>query len=235
MTGRRARPGSIVRCRKRRYPRIASTICPRHAGRVGAHRAENPRMRGWVVLLWAVLATIVLIAVGIFGTLIASGRVVLFPTPVADRPRRCRTSTAVVDTTYDGPRPQRDARGGPRHADEGRRSSPRAGRRTPCSPSEAGSTTSPRRRSTTRSPEDEAAARGLARGHRRRGGRAERRLPAGRRPEHRGCRREPAQQLVVVVGLDRTATPPSPSRHSLSPVRRSVSAGKHFACMRVNS
>ena len=43
--------------------------------RVGAHRAENPRMRGWVVLLWAALATVVLIAVGIFGTLIASGQI----------------------------------------------------------------------------------------------------------------------------------------------------------------
>ena len=49
--------------------------------RVGAHRAENPRMRGWVVLLWAALATVVLIAIGIFGTLLASGRIDFAPTP----------------------------------------------------------------------------------------------------------------------------------------------------------
>jgi hypothetical protein len=68
-------------------------------GRVGAHRAENPRMRGWVVLLWAVLATIVLIAVGIFGTLIASGRIELFPTPApAATPQA--TVAPVLDTTY---------------------------------------------------------------------------------------------------------------------------------------
>ncbi len=57
-------------------------------------------MRGWVVLLWAVLATIVLITVGIFGTLLMTGRVVLIPTPeptVAPLP----VVTPVVDTTYD--------------------------------------------------------------------------------------------------------------------------------------
>lgn len=57
-------------------------------------------MRAWVVLLWAVLATIVLIAVGIFGTLLMTGRVVLFPTPeptAAPLP----VVTPVVDTTYD--------------------------------------------------------------------------------------------------------------------------------------
>jgi len=57
-------------------------------------------MRGWVVFLWAFLATVVLVAVGIFGTLIVSGRVVLFPTPaptVAPLP----IVTPVVDTTYD--------------------------------------------------------------------------------------------------------------------------------------
>ena len=67
--------------------------------RVGAHRAENPRMRGWVVLLWAALATVVLIAAGIFGTLIASGRIELAPTPtptVSAAPE----VTPVKDTTY---------------------------------------------------------------------------------------------------------------------------------------
>jgi hypothetical protein len=73
---------------------------PVDAGRVGAHRAENPRMRGWVVLLWAALATVVLIALGIFGTLLLSGRIVLFPAPeptVAPLP----IVTPVVDTTYE--------------------------------------------------------------------------------------------------------------------------------------
>ena len=38
-------------------------------------------MRPGVVALWALAVTIVLVAVGIFGSLIASGRVTLFPTP----------------------------------------------------------------------------------------------------------------------------------------------------------
>ncbi len=56
-------------------------------------------MRGWVVLLWAALATIVLIAVGIFGTLLASGRIELFPTPA---PTAAPTAevTPVLDTSY---------------------------------------------------------------------------------------------------------------------------------------
>ena len=56
-------------------------------------------MRGWVVLLWAVLATIVLVAVGIFGTLIASGRITLVPeaTPVVT-PQE--TVAPVIDPSY---------------------------------------------------------------------------------------------------------------------------------------
>lgn len=56
-------------------------------------------MRGWVVLLWAVLATIVLVAVGIFGTLIFSGRVVLFPTP-APTASPLPIVTPVIDQSY---------------------------------------------------------------------------------------------------------------------------------------
>ena len=79
------------------FPRDRFDDLP-ETGRVGAHRAENPRMRGWVVLLWAVLATIVLIAVGIFGTLLASGRIELFPTP-APTVAPAATVAPVVDPT----------------------------------------------------------------------------------------------------------------------------------------
>ncbi len=56
-------------------------------------------MRGWVVLLWALLATIVLVAVGIFGTLIYSGRVVLFPTPTPTA-SPLPIVTPVIDQSY---------------------------------------------------------------------------------------------------------------------------------------
>jgi len=57
-------------------------------------------MRGWVVLLWAALATIALIALGIFGTLLASGRIELFPTPA---PTVAPTIAVepVIDTTFE--------------------------------------------------------------------------------------------------------------------------------------
>jgi hypothetical protein len=56
-------------------------------------------MRAWVVLLWALLATIVLVGVGIFGSLIATGRVTLFPEPSAT-PTPVATVTPVIDTSF---------------------------------------------------------------------------------------------------------------------------------------
>ncbi|SIT70047.1 LytR C-terminal domain-containing protein [Microbacterium sp. RU33B] len=84
---------------KTTFPRDRFDDLPADTGRVGAHRAEQPRMRGWVVFLWAALATVVLIAVGIFGTLLASGRVVLFPTP-SPTATPAPVVTPVVDTSY---------------------------------------------------------------------------------------------------------------------------------------
>jgi hypothetical protein len=51
------------------------------------------------VFLWALVATIVLIAVGIFGTLVVSGRITLFPTPTPSA-TPTPTVTPVLDTTY---------------------------------------------------------------------------------------------------------------------------------------
>lgn len=81
------------------FPRDRFDDLPRVAGRVGAHRAENPRMRAGVVLLWAIVATIVLIGVGIFGSLIASGRVTLFPSPTPTAEPTAEI-VPVVDTSY---------------------------------------------------------------------------------------------------------------------------------------
>ena len=72
---------------------------PIDTGRVGAHRAENPHMRGWIVFLWAAAATVVLVIAGIFGTLIVSGKVVLFPT-AAPSSTPTPTVTPVIDTSY---------------------------------------------------------------------------------------------------------------------------------------
>lgn len=72
---------------------------PAAHGRIGAHRAENPRLRGGVVLLWSAVATIVLVALGVFGTMIATGRIALFAEPVASA-TVAPPAEAVLDTSY---------------------------------------------------------------------------------------------------------------------------------------
>jgi hypothetical protein len=56
-------------------------------------------MRGGVVFFWAALATVILIAVGIFAMFVVSGRIVLFPEP-APEPTPTVTVDPVVDTSY---------------------------------------------------------------------------------------------------------------------------------------
>lgn len=84
---------------KETFPRDRFDDLP-DADRVGAHRAENPRMRGWVVLLWSALATIILVVVGIFGTLLVSGRIELFPAPSPSETAPSAEVTPVVDTSF---------------------------------------------------------------------------------------------------------------------------------------
>ena len=83
------------------FPRDRFDDLPAESGRVGAHRAVAPRLRGWIVFLWAAIATLVLIIAGIFATLVVSGRISLgsddAPTPVASAEQ---TTPAVVDTSY---------------------------------------------------------------------------------------------------------------------------------------
>ncbi len=177
---------------------------------MGAHRAENPHMRGWVVFLWAILATIVLIAVGIFGTLIASGRIVLNPPP-SPTPTPIETVAPVVDTTYavivlnatseEGLATQMKdqivAAGWP--ADS-------------VTASGAGVTDFAETTVYFAFPEDEAAARGLAETVL--GGaqvaQSDVYQPADD-PATADIDESTTKQLVVVIGLDRTSNPPSPS------------------------
>jgi hypothetical protein len=81
------------------HPRDRFDSLPDDTGRVGAHRAENPHMSGWLVFTWAAVATVVLIGAGIFGTLVASGKITLGPSPsptIVAAPE----ATPVIDTSY---------------------------------------------------------------------------------------------------------------------------------------
>lgn len=73
---------------------------PANPGRVGAHRAENPRMRGGVMFLWAVAATLALVAVGVFSILVASGRIDLTPPEPTPTSTPEPAVTPVLDTTF---------------------------------------------------------------------------------------------------------------------------------------
>jgi hypothetical protein len=78
------------------YPRDRFDELAPDTGRVGAHRAENPRLRAGIVFLWAVIATIVLLVAGIFGSLLVSGRITFAPEPVPTT-----TPLPVVDPVVD--------------------------------------------------------------------------------------------------------------------------------------
>jgi hypothetical protein len=56
-------------------------------------------VRGWTTLAWALAATVVLVVVGIFASMIWQGKIVLFPTP-APSISIVPTAEPVVDTSY---------------------------------------------------------------------------------------------------------------------------------------
>lgn len=68
---------------------------PDDGRRVGAHRAEHPRIRTGRLVLWSAVATVVIVVVGIGGVLWATGR--LTPAPAASG---AIAVEAVVDTSY---------------------------------------------------------------------------------------------------------------------------------------
>ncbi|GAB6858828.1 LytR C-terminal domain-containing protein [Microbacterium xylanilyticum] len=76
-------------------------VIPHAQGRVGAHRAENPGMRGWFVVLWAAVATAVLIAVGIFAAMLAMGKISFDQgTPIPVPTHTATSAPPALDTTY---------------------------------------------------------------------------------------------------------------------------------------
>lgn len=157
-------------------------------------------MRGGVVFLWAAIATVVLIAVGIFGTLITSGRITLFPEPVATA-EPAPVVTPVIDIAYSvivlNATPETGL------ATQIKDTIVAAGwSADSVLASQAGSSDFPQTTVYYALAQDEAAAAGLAEAI----GGADVVQSAAYQPAD-----DPeAKQLAVVIGLDRTANPPAP-------------------------
>ena len=68
------------------------------SARVGAHRAEKPRLRVGIIVLWSAVATLAIVIAGVFGTMFATGRLDLAPNaaPSADS----QVVTPEIDTSY---------------------------------------------------------------------------------------------------------------------------------------
>ncbi|CAL4860382.1 LytR C-terminal domain-containing protein [Microbacterium sp. MM2322] len=72
---------------------------PGRPARIGAHRAETPRLRVGVIVLWSAVATVAIVIAGVFGTLLATGRL-----DFAQAAKPSNSSQVVaprVDTSYE--------------------------------------------------------------------------------------------------------------------------------------
>ena len=81
------------------FPRDRFDDVARDKGRVGAHRAELPRSRGWATFLWASVAAVVLFVAGVFGALVVMGKITFGD----DKPDTTVTQAPIearIDTSY---------------------------------------------------------------------------------------------------------------------------------------
>ena len=58
-----------------KFPKDRFDAIPEDIQRVGAHRAPHQKGRGWIGFAWAVVATILLIGVGVFGLYLINGSI----------------------------------------------------------------------------------------------------------------------------------------------------------------
>lgn len=58
-----------------KYPKDRFDTAPENLQRVGAHRSPRRRGRGWIGFLWALLAVVILVGLGVFGLFIINGNI----------------------------------------------------------------------------------------------------------------------------------------------------------------
>ncbi|MCU1636496.1 MAG: hypothetical protein JWQ68_1735 [Cryobacterium sp.] len=85
-----------------KYPPDRFDTLPRRVERVGAHRPPGKRGRGWVGFWWALVATLVLIGIGVIGLFLLNNRLdlpgVAGPTAVATPPAEATPSASPTPT-----------------------------------------------------------------------------------------------------------------------------------------
>lgn len=64
------------------------------------HRAENPGPHPWVVFMWAALAVVVLVTVGIFGAMVAMGKISVGGDSSTSQSAPAPEETGVIDPSY---------------------------------------------------------------------------------------------------------------------------------------
>lgn len=88
------------------FPKDRFDSVPEDLLRVGAHRAPARKGRGWIAFAWAAVATLVLVAVGLYGLSVLKGGGIQFPfsqasqTPsVSAAPKPIPTASPKLDAT----------------------------------------------------------------------------------------------------------------------------------------
>lgn len=84
-----------------KHPRDRFDEIPGDIQRVGAHRAPRPRGRGWIVVGWAALATVILVGAGIFGLSLVNGAISFNGSTPSSTPTPTPTPTPTIQPTVD--------------------------------------------------------------------------------------------------------------------------------------
>ena len=82
-----------------KYPKDRFDAIPDDLQRVGAHRSPRPKGRGWIAVGWAVLATVVLVAVGVFGLSLVNGSISFHGALSSSSALKSQTSTPTPTPT----------------------------------------------------------------------------------------------------------------------------------------
>jgi cytoskeletal protein RodZ len=99
-----------------KYPKDRFDRVPENLQRVGAHRPAKSRGRGWIGLLWALLAVVILVGLGVLGLFVVNGNInvtslgsgmngtpsataSVAPTPTASAPARSHTPRSTPTPT----------------------------------------------------------------------------------------------------------------------------------------